>query len=285
MDNTIFSQMLSRYPVITKDDLNNATHEVMQQIALAGLYRGGFFDRAAFYGGTCLRIFYGLQRFSEDMDFSLLQPDENFTMENYFEAIISEFHALGREIEIIRKEKKMQTNVESAFLKDNTEIYDLSFSTEKRIKIKIEIDTQPPPGFLTEQKLLLLPFSLMVRCYTLQDLYAGKMHALLFRNWKNRVKGRDWYDFEWYVRNDVKMNFNHLQQRTRQINDITEQDFTFDVFKKMIKERIEKTDINMVKNDVRPFLKNPSEIDIWSTDYFLQLVDRVQFDTKVGQQL
>jgi len=285
MDNTIFSQMLSRYPVITKDDLNNATHEVMQQIALAGLYRGGFFDRAAFYGGTCLRIFYGLQRFSEDMDFSLLQPDENFTMENYFEAIISEFHALGREIEIIRKEKKMQTNVESAFLKDNTEIYDLSFSTEKRIKIKIEIDTQPPPGFLTEQKLLLLPFSLMVRCYTLQDLYAGKMHALLFRNWKNRVKGRDWYDFEWYVRNDVKMNFNHLQKRTRQINDITEQDFTFDVFKKMIKERIEKTDINMVKNDVRPFLKNPSEIDIWSTDYFLQLVDRVQFDTKVGQQL
>ena len=283
MDNTIFSQMLSRYPVATQDDLNNATHEVMQQIALAGLYRGGFFDRAAFYGGTCLRIFYGLQRFSEDMDFSLLQPDEHFKLENYFDAIISEFHALGREVVITRKEKKTQTNVESAFLKENTEIYDLSFSTEKKIKIKIEVDTLPPLGFLTEQKLLLLPFSLMVRCYTLQDLYAGKIHALLFRNWKNRVKGRDWYDFEWYVRNDIELNFYHLRKRTEQISNMAEHDFTFDVFIKMMKERIEKTDINMVKNDVRPFLKNPSEIEIWSTGYFLQLVDRVQFDTKVGQ--
>ena len=281
MDNTIFSQMLSRYPVITKDDLNNATHEVMQQIALAGLYRGGFFDRAAFYGGTCLRIFYGLQRFSEDMDFSLLQPDENFKLENYFDAIISEFHALGREVIITRKEMKTQTNVESAFLKDNTEIYDLSFSTEKKIKIKIEVDTQPPLGFLTEQKLLLLPFSLMVRCYKLKDLYAGKMHALLFRNWKNRVKGRDWYDFEWYVRNDIKLNLDHLQKRTKQINNITEHDFTFDVFKKMIKERIKKTDINIVKNDVRPFLKDPSEIEIWSSEYFLQLVDMIRLDTQV----
>jgi len=282
MDNTIFSQMLSRYPVATINDLNNATHEVMQQITLAGLYRGGFFDRAAFYGGTCLRIFYGLQRFSEDMDFSLLQPDENFSLENYFDAIISEFQALGRDVVITSKEKKTQTNVESAFLKDNTVIYDLSFSTEKRIKIKIEIDTQPPLGFLTEQKLLLLPFSLMVRCYTLKDLYAGKMHALLFRNWKNRVKGRDWYDFEWYVRNDIKLNFYHLRKRTEQINNITEQDFTFDVFKKMIKESIEKTDINMVKNDVRPFLKNPSEIEIWCPEYFLQLVDRVQLDTQTN---
>ena len=281
MDNTIFSQMLSRYPVVTKDDLSNATHEVMQQITLAGLYRGGFFDRAAFYGGTCLRIFYGLQRFSEDMDFSLLQPDENFKLENYFDAIISEFHALGREVIITRKEMKTQTNVESAFLKDNTEIYDLSFSTEKKIKIKIEVDTQPPLGFLTEQKLLLLPFSLMVRCYKLKDLYAGKMHALLFRNWKNRVKGRDWYDFEWYVRNDIKLNLDHLQKRTKQINNITEHDFTFDVFKKMIKERIKKTDINIVKNDVRPFLKDPSEIEIWSSEYFLQLVDMIRLDTQV----
>ena len=274
---TIFENMLSRYEIHTKDDKTNALHEVMQQITLAGLYRGGFFDKAAFYGGTCLRIFYGMQRFSEDMDFSLLQADENFRLENYFDAIVSEFKAIGRDITITKKEKNTQTNVESAFLKDNTEVYNLSFSTEKQIKIKIEVDTQPPAGFNTEYKLLLLPFSFMVRCYTLSDLYAGKMHALLFRNWKNRVKGRDWYDFEWYARNSVLLNFNHLQKRATQISNLSEQDFTLEIFKKMLKERIEKTNIETIKNDVHPFLKNPSEMEIWSTEYFLQLVDMINF--------
>jgi len=276
MGNNIFDEMLLRYSPTTKIEKQNALHEVVQQITLAGLYRSGFFDKAAFYGGTCLRIFYGTQRFSEDMDFSLLQADENFALENYFEAIISEFQAIGRDITITKKEKHPQTNVESAFLKDNTEVYNLSFSTEKQIKIKIEVDTQPPAGFATEYKLLLLPFSFMVRCYSLSDLYAGKMHALLFRNWKNRVKGRDWYDFEWYVRNNIPLNFEHLQQRTKQINAIAENDFSVENFKNLLKERILKTDINTVKNDVRPFIKNPAEMDIWSTEYFLQLTDMIQ---------
>jgi len=275
---SIFENMLSRYPIATKDDLTNATHEVMQQITLAGLYRGGFFDQAAFYGGTCLRIFHGLQRFSEDMDFSLLQATENFALENYFEPIITEFKALGKEIVINKKEKTAQTNVESAFLKENTEIYDLQFTTEKRIKIKIEVDTRPPLDFATEYKLLLLPFSFMARCYSLPDLYAGKMHAFLFRNWKTRVKGRDWYDFEFYVRNNVALNLNHLQKRVEQINNLAEKDFTPEIFKQMLKERIEKTNIDAVKNDVRPFLKNPQEMEIWSTEYFLRLADMIRLD-------
>jgi predicted nucleotidyltransferase component of viral defense system len=277
MENSIFDSMYARYSPVTKVEEQNALHEVMQQTALAGLYRGGFFNKASFYGGTCLRIFYGLQRFSEDMDFSLLQADENFKLENYFDAIISEFQSLGREVIISRKEKKTQTNIESAFLKDNTEIYNLAFTTEKNVKIKIEVDTQPPMGFSTEHKLLMLPFSFMTRCYTLSDLYAGKMHALLFRAWKNRVKGRDWYDFEWYVRNNVALNFKHLQQRTAQINSISEKDFTPDFFKKRLREKIEKTNINLVKKDVSPFLKNPAEMGIWSAEYFLQLVDRINF--------
>ncbi|GHV21525.1 hypothetical protein FACS1894174_05050 [Bacteroidia bacterium] len=278
--NSIFKNMLSHYSPTTKKEKDNATHEVMQQIALAGLYKAGFFEKAAFYGGTCLRIFYGLQRFSEDMDFSLLQPDENFRLENYFDTIIAEFQSLGREITITRKEKKTQTNVESAFLKDNTEIYNLAFTTEKNVKIKIEVDTQPPLGFATEHKLLMLPFSFMVRCYTLPDLYAGKMHAFLFRAWKSRVKGRDWYDFEWYVRNNIALNFRYLQQRAEQINTIKNDDFTIDIFKDLLKEKILKTDINSVKNDVRPFIKNRAEMDIWSADYFLQLVDRINFSSK-----
>ena len=278
MSNSVFENMLSRYPIATKNDLANATHEIMQEITLAGLYKAGFFDKAAFYGGTCLRIFHGLQRFSEDMDFSLLQPDENFALENYFNAIITEFKALGKEVVIHKKEKTTQTNVESAFLKENTKIYDLQFTTEKRIKIKIEVDTQPPSGFVTEYKLLLLPFSFMTRCYSLPDLYAGKMHAFLFRNWQKRVKGRDWYDFEWYVRNNIALNFNHLRKRAEQINALNEEEFTLSIFKKMLKERIERTNIETVKNDVRPFLKNPQEMEIWSKDYFLQLAEMIKIN-------
>lgn len=270
---SIFEQMLSRYEVKTSHDLLNAQHEVMQQIVLAGLYRGAFFNKAAFYGGTCLRIFYGIQRFSEDMDFSLLSKDPDFRLENYFDAIHSEFKAVGREVIITKKEKKTPTNVESAFLKDDTSVYNLQFSTERSIKIKIEADVNPPAGFQTEHKLLLLPFSFMVRCYTLPDLYAGKIHALLFRGWKNRVKGRDWYDFEWHVRNNTPLNLEHFHQRALQSENDFLENLTPGILRKMLKQKIQETNIEMVKNDVRPFIRNTSELDIWSTDYFIQLVD------------
>lgn len=270
----VFDQMLARYEIISENDRRNAIHEVMQEITLAGLYRGGFFDNAAFYGGTCLRIFHSMQRFSEDMDFSLVAHDEAFNLENYFPAIIEEFKALGRDVEITKKEKKNFGSVESAFLKDDTESYDVAFRTEKSIKIKIEVDTNPPMEFSVEQKLLLHPFSFMTRCFTLPDLYAGKMHALVFRNWKSRVKGRDWYDFEWYVRGGVNLDFNHFQVRTKQVNGIemSKADFTT-----RLKERLATTDINIVKRDLEPFIKNPREMDIWSNDYFLQLADRIKF--------
>jgi predicted nucleotidyltransferase component of viral defense system len=274
---SIYDQMLSRYEIKTNDDFINAQHEVMQQISLAGLYRGGYFNKAAFYGGTCLRIFYGLQRFSEDMDFSLLQPDDNFKLENYFDPIIKEFKALGRDVVITKKAKTNKTNVESAFLKADTAMYDLQFRTERNIKIKIEVDINPPLGFSTEHKLLLLPFSFMCRCYVLSDLYAGKMHALLFRSWKNRVKGRDWYDFEWYVRNNVVLDFDHFRQRTIQFGSLGADELTKDNFKHLLKEKIRKTNIEMVKADIRPFVKKPEETDIWSVEYFTQLADMIQF--------
>ena len=274
----IFDQMLSRYEVQTNDDYINAQHEVMQQITLAGLYRGGFFNKAAFYGGTCLRIFYGLQRFSEDMDFSLLQQNADFKLEDYFEPIITEFNALGREVVIKKKEKKNQTNVESAFLKDDTAIYNIQFRTERNIKIKIEVDINPPSGFTTEHKFLMQPFSFMVRCYTLPDLYAGKMHALLFRSWNNRVKGRDWYDFEWYVRNNTALNFEHLCQRTSQLGSLPGEELTRDNFVQLLSAKISKTNMEMVKADVRPFTKNPGEMDIWSTEYFMHVADMIRFE-------
>ena len=275
MKNEIYDNMLSAYSVTTEQERCNAIFEVNQQVILAGLYNGGFFDVAAFYGGTCLRIFHGLQRFSEDMDFSLLAPDDKFDFTKYFQPIIDEFAIVGREVEIKKKDKKSFGKVESAFLKDNTDVYDVSFQTDKSIKIKIEVDTQPPLNFGTEQKLLLQPHSFMTRCFTLPDLFAGKMHALVYRGWKNRVKGRDWYDFEWYVRHNVPLDFAHFAERVRQFNN---EEIRQEVFMAKLKDRLASADINQVKNDALPFVRNPNELDIWSNDYFVQLADMVKFE-------
>lgn len=270
--NEIFNQMMALHKREGSDGERNALYEVMQQVVLSGLYRGGFFNEAAFYGGTCLRIFYGLKRYSEDMDFSLLAKNPDFNLEKYFPAIIEEARLLGREIVITKKDKKNFSRVESAFLKDNTDVYNLSFATDKTLKIKIEVDTDPPLGFETEQKLLMMPFSFNTRCMVPSDLYAGKMHALLFRQWKHRIKGRDWYDFEWYVRNRIPLDFAHLQERAREFNGI---ELTKDEFIRMLKERFVKAEIKQVKDDVMPFIENIHELDIWSNEYFLQLVDMI----------
>ena len=275
MKNEIYDNMLSAYGVTTEQERRNAIFEANQQVILAGLYNGGFFDVAAFYGGTCLRIFHGLQRFSEDMDFSLLAPDDKFDFTKYFQPIIDEFAIVGREVEIKKKDKKGFGKVESAFLKDNTDVYDVSFQTDKSIKIKIEVDTQPPLNFGTEQKLLLQPHSFMTRCFTLPDLFAGKMHALVYRGWKNRVKGRDWYDFEWYVRHNVPLDFAHFAERVRQFNN---EEIRQEVFMAKLKDRLASADINQVKNDALPFVRNPNELDIWSNDYFVQLADMIRFE-------
>ena len=270
----IFEQMIAQHTIAGDNDRKNALYEVMQQVVLSGLYRGGFFKEAAFYGGTCLRIFHGLRRYSEDMDFSLLAKNPNFTLETYFPAIIEEARLLGRTVTITKKDKRTFGKVESAFLKDNTDVYNLTFQTEKTLKIKIEVDINPPLEFSTEQKLLMQPFSFTTRCFTLPDLYAGKMHALTFRAWKNRIKGRDWYDFEWYVRNRVALDFEHLKVRTKEFNDI---DLTKELFMELLKERISKADIDVVKADVIPYIIDKRELDIWSNDYFLQLADMIVF--------
>lgn len=271
--NALYERMLSAYDQSTDTGRRNAIYEVSQQLVLAGLSNGGFFDKAAFYGGTCLRIFHGLDRFSEDMDFTLLKENRSFNFEQYFQPVIDQFSVVGRNVEIKKKDKKNFGKVESAFLKDNTDVYDISFQTERSIKVKIEVDIVPPMKFSTEQKLLLQPMSFMTRCVSLPDLFAGKMHALVFRVWKSRVKGRDWYDFEWYVRNGIELNFRHLQERIRQFNG---REMTMNEFMDELKNRLATTDINQVKADVLPFLNNPRELEIWSNDYFLQLADMMK---------
>lgn len=269
---TIYDQMTAQYAQKRGTATQNVEQEVMQHIALAGLYRGGFFQHAAFYGGTCLRLFHNLPRYSEDMDFSLIEKRDDIHIENYFPAIIEEFRLAGHEVNIVKKEKKSFGRVESAFLKENTEAYDISFQTKKSVKVKIELDTDPPLAFDTEQLVLQQPYSFMTRCFTLPDLYAGKMHALVYRSWQQRVKGRDWYDFEWYVRWKVPLDFVHLQERIREFNgEVIDRES----FMNQLRGKLARTDIERVKQDVISFVDNPHELDIWSNNYFLQLTDRI----------
>lgn len=271
----VIEQMLAKYPRRTDVDITHAMREVMQEVALAGLYRGGFFDKAAFYGGTCLRIFYGLPRFSEDLDFSLLAPDPAFSFAPYFKTLKSEFAALGFEVEVSEKRKTAATDITSAFLKKTSSVYDLTVQGSRALKIKFEVDTDPPLGFATEQKLLLQPFSFYTQCFALPDLFAGKVHALLFRQWKQRVKGRDWFDFEWYVKRGTSLNLAHLAIRARQSGHWQGETLSLDELKRLLRERIDTLDVDSARDDVVRFLPNPADTAIWSRDYFAALVDHI----------
>lgn len=271
----VIEQMLAKYPRRTDVEITHAMREVMQEVALAGLYRGGFFDKAAFYGGTCLRIFYGLPRFSEDLDFSLLAPDPAFSFAPYFKTLKSEFAALGFEVEVSEKHKTAATDITSAFLKKTSSVYDLTVQGSRALKIKFEVDTDPPLGFSTEQKLLLQPFSFYTQCFALPDLFAGKVHALLFRQWKQRVKGRDWFDFEWYVKRGTPLNLAHLAIRARQSGHWQGETLSLDELKRLLRERIDTLDVDSARDDVVRFLQNPTDTTIWSRDYFAALADHI----------
>jgi predicted nucleotidyltransferase component of viral defense system len=278
---------LAEYNPKNKDEAQLALREVMQEVALAGLYRGGFFEKAAFYGGTALRIFHGLDRFSEDLDFSLLEPNLDFSLNKYQDAIQNEFQALGMQVSIKEKNKAKDTHVDSAFLKSETIWRELVFegiipqnglSQQAHIKIKIEVDTVPPIGFETEEKLLLRPFSFYVKCFALPYLLAGKMHALLFRKWKANVKGRDWYDFEWYVKKGVAMNLKHFVERAQGSGDLDEEKLTEQQFRKLLTNRINSVDMEKVKADAVRFIPDGNKLNIWSKKYFNDLSAHLKID-------
>ena len=288
---SILEQMLSKYNIESENDTINALKEIFQEITLLGLYRGGFYTKAAFYGGTSLRILYGLNRFSEDLDFTLLEKDKGFSLEPYFPFIVDEFEALGINITInTKKKRESSSNIESAFLKNDTSIHSLHVSTDemssvlkgihsgKKIKIKIEVDTNPPLKFQTESKTLLMPITFNVVSMALSNLYARKMHAVLFRNWKTRVKGRDWFDFEWYVKQQVKLNLEHLQQRMIESENLEESFLlTKEIFIESMHSKIDQLDIKKAKTEVSPFLKDSSVLEFWNKDYFRHLVDHVLY--------
>lgn len=281
------SQMLAKYQCRRAEDYVQALREILQEIALLGLWRSKFFENAAFYGGTALRILYGLDRFSEDLDFSLVAPMPDFDLDRYSSALEKELAAFGFDVRVEGKNKSVETAVQSAFLKADTANQLLVIQTHAEIvrqippgqvvRIKLEVDTDPPGGFATENKYLLQPIPFSVRSYKLADLFAGKMHALLCRRWKNRVKGRDWYDLVWYCTHHPGIHLAHLEKRMRQSGHWDrEVSLASGSFQALVAEVIDTLDVDQARNEVLPFVREPAALNIWSRNFFHQIVKRIE---------
>ena len=282
----ILTQMLSKYQIRNIEDKKNAIKEIVQEVVLCGLSRGGFFREVAFYGGTALRIFYGLDRFSEDLDFSLVSQNPNFNLTKYFSYVENETKSLGLNFSVTEKEKTVDSNVKSAFLKGNTKehiltFYDQSTDTnlinkEEVIKIKFEVDVNPPIGATYETKFGLLPSPYQVRLYDMPSLFAGKIHACLCRNWKTRVKGRDFYDYVFFLAMGAKVNLVNLKAKLVQSKFIAEDyDLTIENLKTLLNERFLSIDFTQAKEDVLPFIKDKSKLDLWSKEFFIEITKQL----------
>jgi predicted nucleotidyltransferase component of viral defense system len=278
------ADMLKQYKIETVEDSVNALKEIIQEVVLVGLWRSNFFEEAAFYGGTALRILYGLDRFSEDLDFSLLAPSTTFSWERYAGALQEELLAYGIQTHITEKTKNKQSAIQSAFIKANTLEHmlqtDLSFQERRQvhvgqqIKVRIEIDTDPPPLFETATQHLLQPVEVAIRSFSLPDQFAGKMHALLCRGWKSRVKGRDWWDMIWFVKRGVPIHLAHLEARMQQSGHIDS--LSTDRFRSLLLEKIDNLPIESAKQDLLPFIADPSRLEVWSPEFFKSVADRIE---------
>lgn len=287
--NSVVETMLGKYNPKNNEERENAAKEIIQEIALAGLSRGGFFEKAAFYGGTCLRVFYGLNRFSEDLDFALLEKDPNFELSDYFSALEREFSSYGIEIRVEEKKKASDSEVRSAFLKGNTLALLMTFFprsedakkiiSNQTMKIKFEVDTDNPDGGRTETKFRLLPAPYEVKVFDESTLFAGKIHAIICRNYKNHVKGRDYYDYLFYVGKGSSVNLKYLENKLKNTGAIPPSEkLTLEKTKEILKARFEMTDYESAKEDVSNFVSDKSVLSLWKKELFLATLDDLRTD-------
>lgn len=278
---TILEQMVEEYNPKNNEEKKNAIKEVMQEIVLCGLSKAGFFNVAAFYGGTALRIFYELDRFSEDLDFALLVKNKDFDLTEYFPLLKQTVKSFGLNVDIQMKNKTKDSHIQSAFLKGDTIEHFLLFypddlvngiNREEKVKIKFEIDTNPP-GFATyETKFRLLPTPYSVKIYDEASLFSGKIHAVICRFWKSRVKGRDLYDYVFYLSRKTKFNRIHLREKLIDSNYIDkDKEITCKDVREMLINRFNEIDFHAAKEDVMPFIKEPNVLDIWCKEFFIAI--------------
>lgn len=283
----VLNQMLSRYRINTLDEKKNAIKEILQEVVLCGLSRSDFFGKAAFYGGTALRIFYGGDRFSEDLDFSLTAPDPEFDLSKYFGYIEDEIGALGLSCTVTAKDKVADSAIRSAFLKGNTKEHVMTFygggrdaeliNKQETIKIKIEIDTNPPAGASYETKVGLLPAPYRVRLYDAPSLFAGKIHACLCRDWRSRVKGRDFYDLVFFLSLGVGVNLSHLKERLVESGFLNgEEPLTEEELRRLLNKRFEEVDFRQAREDVLPFVRDKTRLDLWDAEFFTEITKKLK---------
>ena len=284
--NNVINEMLNRYQTGNLESRKNAVKEIIQEIVLCGLSRSGFFKKAAFYGGTALRVFHGLDRFSEDLDFSLKAADDSFELSGFFPSLRKELASYGLDVEISEKVKTKESPVQSAFLKGNTKEHMLLFfhsdpgndiiPGNEKIKIKFEVDTNPPSGAGFEHKYRLLPAPYEIVLYDMPSLFAGKVHAVICRAWKNRIKGRDLYYYIFFLSKGAGLNTEHLKARLVQSGVWNADDtFTLNDARKLLFDRFDSIDYTQAKEDVRQFVKDPAPLDLWSADFFRQITDEM----------
>jgi predicted nucleotidyltransferase component of viral defense system len=280
-------EIIKNYNPETINDNKAILREIVQSIVLVGLSRTDFFKKASFYGGTALRIFYDLNRYSEDLDFTLNNVDKNFSIAPFIESIKNVALSYGLELEISIKQKQNSTPVESAFAKINTyqTFINLKMNSEltkllhkdEVIKVKFEIDCEPALGFTTENKWIDMPEFAPVIVLDEASLFAGKIHAILCRNYKNTVKGRDYYDFLFYVRRGISPNLIYLRNKLINTGKINEKDtFNIEVLKEMLIKRFEQVDFEQVKNDTERFIINNEDLSTYSKDLFVQMAKKIK---------
>lgn len=285
--NNIIEQMLSKYEIANTVDEVNALKEIVQEIVLSGLSRGGFFKEASFYGGTALRIFYKLDRFSEDLDFALISPNKDFDLSKYFGYVEKELKAYGLNLKVTSKQKNIESNITSALVKGNTLEHILRFFPNegnhkydhvlKNIKIKFEVDINPPSGATYEEQYKLMPSPHQIKLYDKESLFAGKIHAILCRNWKTRTKGRDLYDYVFFLANEIGVNLELLKNKLLASNYIEDHDkFDMDVLKKLLINKFGEIDYNEAKEDIIPFIKNTNSLEMWSQDFFISITEKLK---------
>ena len=278
--------MLQSHKSDSLEDIENGLKEVMQELALLGMYRAGFFNHGLFYGGSALRLLYGLDRYSEDLDFSLLKPDASFSIGKYKLNLEKELLSHGFEVEFQEKIKVQQSPISSAFLKANTLKHIIKVHSphkthkEAKIKIKLEVDRDPPLGFATEVKFRLSPIPYSVRTMTQPSLFSGKISAMLCRDYIHNVKGRDWYDFVWYVGRKTPINIHHLEQRMLQTGHLKKTGLTKENIKTLLKDKLHSINLTLARDDVIRFIKDKQLLDLWSTEFFDSVIEQLQFIDK-----
>lgn len=283
----VVQQMVAAYRPDTTRAYIRALREVLQRLVLLGLWRARFYEHAAFYGGTALRILHGLDRYSEDLDFSLASPRPGFELRPYLAALETELRAFGFDVQASQREAATpRSAIRSAFLKGNTlrqlvavrapESLTQTVHRDQVLTIRLEIDTDPPPLFDTEVRYELAPVPFGVRVCVPSDLLAGKMHALLCRRWKTRVKGRDWYDLVWFAAFHPTMHLAHLEARMVQSGHWpADEPLTESSWRRLMAEAIDRLDVDRARKDAEPFVNDLGALALWSRPFFHDVVRRL----------